>query len=360
MKSMNKPALNILCLTIMMTIFNFCSPISAQMITGTWKGKINRQKAEVKIIQTGDSLTGTSYYYESASNYRRYSIKGYFDPATNSAVWWDDQLLEEKAGRFSVSTPGKIPMLSRADFNCPGGSKMMLDGKVAKKESDTNPTGEVHLDKTGTSDFEDEWDFVIDNYTVGANDPEIIDSIASIAQRTGPGAEPQKTIAEEKPIVIAPPPPVQKREERPLVKADSPKKEPEPTVVITEPAQAPSIEEKFVSRKKVLIKEIPLNGDSLELRFYDNAEIDGDSISLFLNDKLLFQHIRLTGNAYSIKLAISELNETNELIMVAENLGAIPPNTSYMLALVGDKRYDAYLASTEGSSAMIRFIKKAP
>jgi len=46
--------------------------------------------------------------------------------------------------------------------------------------------------------------------------------------------------------------------------------------------------------------------------------------------------------------------------MVAENLGTIPPNTSYMVALIGDNRYDAYLASTEGSSAMIRFIKKSP
>jgi hypothetical protein len=80
----------------------------------------------------------------------------------------------------------------------------------------------------------------------------------------------------------------------------------------------------------------------------------------FLNDKLIFQHIRLTGNAYSIKLAVSELNETNELIMVAENLGSIPPNTSYMVAIVDDKRYEARLESTEGSSAMVRFVKKPP
>ena len=142
------------------------NPVFAQMITGVWKGKINRQKVEVKIIQNGDSLTGTSYYYESANNYRRYTIKGYFDDNTNSAVWWDDQLIEEKSGRFSISTPGKIPMLSRADFNCPGGGTMMLDGKVAKKENDTNPTGDVHLDKIDNPVFEDEWDFVIENYNL--------------------------------------------------------------------------------------------------------------------------------------------------------------------------------------------------
>jgi hypothetical protein len=45
--------------------------------------------------------------------------------------------------------------------------------------------------------------------------------------------------------------------------------------------------------------------------------------------------------------------------MVAENLGAIPPNTSYMVAVVGEKKYDAQLASTESSSAMIRLKKAA-
>ncbi len=341
---------------IILAFFFFPAILNAQMITGVWKGKINRQKVEVKIIQTGDSLTGTSYYYESAYNYRRYSIKGYFDPNSNSAVWWDDRLIEERSGRFSISIPGKIPMLSRADFNCPGGGKMMLDGKVVKKENDTNPTGEVHLDKIINPEFEDEWDFVIDNYTVGANDPDLIDSIAGLSGKNFTNNEPVKIIPEEKPVLVVSPP-VKKIEEVP--KTTTPAEKPSP-LVIAEPAKPATIEEKFVTRKKVLVKEIPLVGDTLELRFFDNAEIDGDSISLFLNGALLFRHIRLTGKAYSIKLAIGEMKETNELIMVAENLGTIPPNTSYMLALVGENRYDAYLASTEGSSAMIRFIKKRP
>ncbi len=332
-----------------------------QMITGVWKGKINRQKVEVKIIQNGDSLTGTSYYYESANNYRRYSIRGYFDATTNEAVWWDDQLLEEKSSRFTISTPGKMPLLSRADFNCPGGSKMMLDGKAAQKENDRVARGDVHLDKNEQTDFEDEWDFVIENYTVGGNDPEIIDSINAITQLPVKQAEELIVIKEETPKVISPEKPVQK-ETAPPKKSYPVIEKPQP-VPVAKPAEqliVPTIEEKFVSRQKVFIKEIPVSGDSIELRFYDNAEIDGDSISLFLNDKLLFQHIKLTANAYSIKLAVHDLNESNELVMVAENMGAIPPNTSYMVAIVNGQRQDAYLASTEGSSAMIRFVKAVP
>ena len=181
---------------VCLILFNL-TVANAQMITGVWKGKINKRQTELKIVQNGDSLAGTSYYYESASNYRRYSIKGYFDPATNEAVWWDDQLIEEKSGGSTI--PGKVPMLSRADFNCPGGSKMMLDGKAALKENDAEIKGEVHLDKTNVHLFEDEWDFVIENYTTGANDPDIIDSVSSIAQQKQL-EEPVK-IYTEKPLI---------------------------------------------------------------------------------------------------------------------------------------------------------------
>jgi len=309
------------------------------MITGVWKGKINKQKTELKIIQNGDSLIGCSYYYESIDHYRRYSIKGYFDPVTNEAVWWDDRLIEEKSGQLLSPIPGKIPLLSRADFNCPGGNKMMLDGKAVKKENDAEIKGDVHLDKSNNPPmFDDEWDFIIDNYITGANDPYIIDSVSKFAE---PWPINKETTASE----------------NPLTKIESPRESKSVTKTV-EPVKTPTIEEKFVSRKKILTREIPVTGDSIELRFYDNAEIDGDSISLFLNNQLIFQHIRLLGTAYIIKLAVSELKESNELIMVAENLGSIPPNTSYMVAIVDDKRYEARLESTEGSSAMVRFVKK--
>lgn len=312
------------------------------MITGVWKGKINKQKVEVKIIQQGDSLTGTSYYYESNTKYRRYAIKGFFDAQTNEAVWWDDYLIEEPG----KGPAGKTPLLSRADFNCPGGAKMMLDGKSSIPQTQ-QPSGDVHLDKTGGTSFPDEWDFVIDNFMVGGNDPDIIDSVGMISMAQAPPAPtlPQKGREVVPSIVIEQPTP------SPAVPQSG-----RETII---PVPAPlTIEEKFSTRKKTFVMEIPVTGDSIELRFYDNAEIDGDSISLFLNNNLLFQHVRLTGSAYSIKIAVGQLNEVNELIMVAENLGSIPPNTSYMVAIVGEKRYEANLESTEGSSAMIRFVKK--
>lgn len=339
-----------------LTFLLFSSLASAQQVTGTWKGKINRQKVEVKFIQNGDSLTGTSYYYTSADNFRRYSIKGYFDSHTNETVWWDDQLLKEHSGKFSLSLPGRLPFLSRADFNCPGGGKMMLDGKSSEPEKEEIPKGEVHLEKSATSSFPDEWDWVIENYTTGTNNPEIIDSIALIAGKTTISAIPPEPETTEKPVLVKIK--GQKSTNKPVIQPQHPLKknsesERDKPVLVTPPA----IEEKFTSRQKIFVKEIPVSGDTLELRFYDNAEIDGDSISLFLNGALILEHQRLTAAAFVLKLPVSALKETNELVMVAENLGSIPPNTSYMVAIINDQRYDALLASSEGSSAMIMLVK---
>ena len=343
---------------LLFLIIFFANSSYSQMITGVWKGRINKKKAELKIIQNGDSLVGTSYYYESDDIYRRYSIRGYFDANTNEAVWWDDQLIEERTGKFSLNTPGKTPYLSSADFNCPGSDKMLLDGNAALKNKIDRVEGPVHLEKTNETSFPDEWDFIIENYTSGANDPYYIDSIASIAAI--PVVVPEEKISRstqtDKPVI--------KVENKTVI--NKPIEKPAPVKITDQPkpeqklAIKKTIEEEFKIRERVIATTIPLAGDSIELRFYDNAQIDGDSISLFLNNKLIFQHIRLAASPYTIKLPISELNENNELVMVAENLGSIPPNTSYMLAIVNNQRYEAMLKSTEQTSAVIKLTKRRP
>jgi hypothetical protein len=114
----------------------------------------------------------------------------------------------------------------------------------------------------------------------------------------------------------------------------------------------------FAARKKVVQTEIPMEGDTLELRFYDNAEVDGDSISLFLNGIALFQHVRLEARPYIFKISLKDLPAVSELTMVAENLGAIPPNTAYMEAIVSGNRYSARLESTEVTSGVVRLVRR--
>lgn len=318
--------------------------LHAQMVTGVWQGKINGQKTEVKIIKSGDSITGTSYYYSLPGNYRRYSIRGYFDEASNQVVWWDDRLIEEKEGGL-LSTPGKTPLLSRADFNCPGSGVMLLDGSSNEKNEEIRD-GTVHLQKTGRDPhFRDEWDWVIENFTAGTNDPDVIDSVSLVAFRP----KPEPVIHEQPVAKVSRPGRVTVPEEKKVDKRPEPE---QPVIAVTIPK---TIEEKFTTRKKKVFTTIKAEGDSITLQFYDNAIVDGDSISLFLDGRMLFSHIKLSDKPYTLKIAVTDLQPESEMTMVAENLGAIPPNTSYMVALVGENRYTANLASTEESSAVIRF-----
>ncbi len=318
-----------------------CLQIHAQPITGIWKGKMGSSRVELKLIRKGDSLIGTSYYYDSKTNYRRFSVKGFFDDKNNDVIWWDDVLLEEQGSHRFIGT-GSQPdaLLAVADFNCPGEGIMKLDGKSSGKDDDQKGKKELHLVKGNTASlFPDEWDFLIENYAFGVNHPEIVDSIEELSE---------KPVANE-PVVLPKP-------TNTIAEISTPvKQEVVPPVSI--PASAQTNEERFTSRTKILQNVIPLKGDSIELRFYDNAEIDGDSIAVFLNGRLLKEHILLAEQAYIMKIAVKDLQPDNELVMVAENLGTIPPNTSLMVAIVDDKHYEAHLQSTEGSSALVRLVK---
>jgi hypothetical protein len=326
----------------------FSNTLQAQTITGAWKGKIGSAHTELKLIKKGDSLLGTSYYYTSRSNYVRYAVKGYFDPNSNSVVWWDEAMLEDRLSGRIFGSDGKEALLSVADFNCPGERTMRLDGESTDRDDKDNPRGIVALQKIPTSGFHDEWDFVLENYIYGANDPEIIDSIARLHGVPNEVTEERETELASTTIKSVP-----KNDPSIAVKAP-------PIIEKKKPAPVPAgtAQQKFSSREKKLATVIPITGDSIELRFYDNAVVDGDSIAVFMNDKIVFEHVRLNNKPYTLKLSVNDLPEDNEMVMVAENLGTIPPNTSLMVAIVDGKRYEARLESTENSSALIRFIKQ--
>src|SRR5262245_26300664 len=112
-----------LCPGLFVFILFFQFRAAAQPITGLWKGKIKSTKIELKLVKKGDSLVGTSYYFESADSYRRYSVRGYFDDQSQNVVWWDEELLEEKTQAHSV---GSSAMMMVADFNCPQEGIMKL------------------------------------------------------------------------------------------------------------------------------------------------------------------------------------------------------------------------------------------
>lgn len=119
--------------------------------------------------------------------------------------------------------------------------------------------------------------------------------------------------------------------------------------------------EVFTQRPKVFFKEIEVENSSLRLEIYDNGEIDGDEVTLFLNNKRILVKSKLTHRAIRVTIELDPTLEYNELSMFAENLGVIPipPNTAALILYDGKIRHENVLSSDLNKSATLR-IKKKP
>ncbi|HEU4573483.1 MAG TPA: hypothetical protein VFS36_00665 [Chitinophagaceae bacterium] len=115
------------------------------------------------------------------------------------------------------------------------------------------------------------------------------------------------------------------------------------------------IEKQYKERENVVADEITVHSDSIKVDFYDNGEVDGDSISVFFNNQLLAFNRMISTKAVHFNLVLDSSKEVNELTMFADNLGAIPPNTALMVIYDGDKRYEIRLSSSLDKNATVRF-----
>jgi len=110
----------------------------------------------------------------------------------------------------------------------------------------------------------------------------------------------------------------------------------------------------FENRRKDIIRTIDISQPTFKLDFYDNGEIDGDSITVFYNGKIVLSHQRLSDKPISLTLAIDKNTPQNIVTMYADNLGTIPPNTALMVVTDGGKRYEVRIESdTEKSGSVI-------
>lgn len=112
---------------------------------------------------------------------------------------------------------------------------------------------------------------------------------------------------------------------------------------------------KLNMRSKQVIKTVEVEASSFRVDLYDNGQIDGDTISVFYNGKLMVSRQRLSTEPISIQITLDPDKEENELVMFAENLGTIPPNTALMIVTVAGKRYEVNITSSEQTSGTVRF-----
>ncbi|MEO6610839.1 MAG: hypothetical protein ABIT05_16555 [Chitinophagaceae bacterium] len=165
--------------------------------------------------------------------------------------------------------------------------------------------------------------------------PEI--ASATVA-KTSPPVTP--AVPEKKETLTAPP----------VVKATPEIKKPE--VDVTTKAAV------IAGRKSEFSQVVNFKSDSLILSLYDNGEIDGDTVSVFLNGEVLMSHQGLKASAIKKTIYISPGNEDFSLVLFAENLGKYPPNTGLLVVRDGDEVYNLRFSSDFQKNAGIVFRRK--
>jgi len=331
----------------------------SQDITGIWRGYFitddgDEYKYEVQLSQSKkNSLSGVTYSYLDTRFYGKATFTGNYTKGSSKALVQEIKTVEVKMSGGSVACIMKCRLVySRS------GKEEFLEGiysSIYEKNDEFHGVkrggncggGKVFLRKVATSDFYVE--------------PFLRNTKPKI---TKPKDEVAKTPVRKKPVA------------KPVVKKPAPKKETvakkpanKPTVIETttkKPVDKIEVNVKLADKKIIipptirertneLTKTFTVTSNEIEISIYDNGEIDGDTISIYLDGALIIANKHLSNKPITYTLKMNEANAEHTLIMVAENLGRIPPNTSLMIIQDGDKRYQVSITSTEQKNAMVRF-----
>jgi hypothetical protein len=176
---------------------------------------------------------------------------------------------------------------------------------------------------------------------------------------------PKQSVAPKKqPVTVKQTP--KKSATTPLAKEvpNTPKEKPQTTTASVNPVKIqrsqvlPPPPPVLTTRTNSLVKTIQTEAGQITLNLYDNGEIDGDTVSIYHNNKLVVSRTRLSQKPITVNIDINAEEPHHEVVMVAENLGSIPPNTSVMIVTAGSKKYQVYISSTEQKNAKVVFDLK--
>ena len=120
------------------------------------------------------------------------------------------------------------------------------------------------------------------------------------------------------------------------------------------PDKPKDIDEKKVEVKN--IKTIKVATRNLEIKIWDHNKIDGDMVSLKINDKWLLSNYTLKKEP--IKLEYTLTGFAANLVIYAHNLGAVPPNTATIEIWDGKEMHIVKLESNFETSQAITIQMK--
>ena len=96
-----------------------------------------------------------------------------------------------------------------------------------------------------------------------------------------------------------------------------------------------------------------MHNPELQIQLLDYLKADNDTVSVYLNRNILARNIRISKRPSIIHFKLNPETEFHEILMYAENLGMIPPNTSELILIDGESRHRIMITSDNEKSATI-------
>lgn len=327
------------------------APALAQNLSGIWRGyfitdQFEQYKFEVQIEQIGSTVQGVSYSYLNTVFYGKAAIRGNYESAGKQLRLEETRTIELKMSDGSHSCIMDCDLV----FNRSGreeflegtyGSRFEKNAPGVRKGADCGD-GKVYLRRVTESDF-----YLEPFLKKQARNKPVYDNQAPPGRNRINPPTPTRSIQSNNPI-----PPAETNSTKASLVPETSKSIPAPPPSNSNLEVRPEV---LKSRINELHQELVVKDRSIRIRFYDNGEIDGDSISVYLGNKLVLAQQKLTAAPLEVRFEIPERQEAQEMTMVAENLGTIPPNTSLMIVESGGERFEIRLTSTEKKNAVVRF-----
>lgn len=126
---------------------------------------------------------------------------------------------------------------------------------------------------------------------------------------------------------------------------------------IKKPAASATSSGEYDTRSIKDIKTISVKNKKISVDVYDDGDVDNDIVSVYYNGAPVVAKKSLSTNPVSLTLNI-EPGKNNDLVLFAENLGNIPPNTALMIINDGSSRYEVRLTADLKNNASVRFELK--
>lgn len=358
----------------------FC--VQAQDLTGIWRGNFRRTpvgsqgrimellggderyKFEVQLDQRNKSFKGVTYSYLTTVFYGKATCEGTVNAATKLVRLEELKIVEVRMAGGSSACVMTLNLKYTKE-----GAEEFLEGSYTSfniKDSTNCGKGTVFLRKVTTSDFYEE-PFLVKRRkekeklaTTKVTPKKPVTSAKPGVVKTTPKTIPKtSTPATKKPAPATTKPPVNKTVTR------APETKPDVKIVPVDTAKKADIKmppvahipvpKVLASRKNELVRTITTSSNEIEVNIYDNGTVDNDTISVYVDKKLVLSKKRLTEKALTLKVNLDDNTSYHELVMVAENLGEIPPNTSLMVVKAGTQQYEVRITSTEQKNAVVVF-----